>query len=96
MSFRSKKEFLGFSSIINQFKFLCTLAYSHQLFYELRFSLTRWKKIRELGIDKVLVVCDADNIGSARTITKNGGFEDVCFTEKDGNVVRRFWIDFKE
>ncbi|WP_079508580.1 GNAT family N-acetyltransferase [Mesobacillus jeotgali] len=54
------------------------------------------EKTREIGIDKVLVVCDADNIGSARTITKNGGVEDVSFIEKDGNVVKRFWIELKD
>lgn len=52
-------------------------------------------KTKELGIDKVLVVCDADNIGSARTIINNGGAEDVSFTEEDGNIVRRFWIQNK-
>ncbi|WHX42412.1 GNAT family N-acetyltransferase [Mesobacillus sp. AQ2] len=51
------------------------------------------EKTKELGIEKVLVVCDAVNIGSARTIINNGGVEDVSFTEEDGNVVRRFWIE---
>jgi predicted acetyltransferase len=50
------------------------------------------EKTNELGIDRVLVVCDATNIASERTIVKNGGKEDVSFTEKDGNVVKRFWI----
>ncbi len=49
-------------------------------------------KTKDLGIDKVLVVCDADNIGSTRTILNNGGVEDASFTEEDGNVVKRFWI----
>lgn len=51
------------------------------------------KVSRELGIEKVLVVCDESNIASARTIMKNGGVEDRSFTEGDGNVVRRFWIE---
>lgn len=50
-------------------------------------------KCKELGIHRVLVTCDADNIGSAKTILHNGGIEDSSFTEDDGNVVRRFWID---
>jgi predicted acetyltransferase len=50
-------------------------------------------KTKELGIEKVLVVCDADNIASERTILKNGGKEDVSFTEENGNVVKRFWIE---
>lgn len=51
------------------------------------------EKTRELGIEKVLVVCDAANIASKRTILKNGGKQDVSFTEEDGNVVNRFRID---
>lgn len=51
------------------------------------------QKSRELGLDKVLVVCDQGNIGSEKTILKNGGRFDSEFTEEDGNVVRRFWID---
>lgn len=51
------------------------------------------EKTRKLGIDKVLVVCDATNIASERTILKNGGQQDVSFTEKDGNIVKRYWIE---
>lgn len=53
------------------------------------------KKTDNLGIDKVLVVCDATNEGSAKTILHNGGLEDEQFVEESGNVVRRFWIDRK-
>ena len=51
------------------------------------------KKCDELGIHRVLVTCNDDNIGSAKTILKNGGVEDKSFIEEDGTVVRRFWID---
>lgn len=47
---------------------------------------------RELGISKALVVCDAVNVASERTIRNNGGIQDVDFTEENGNVVKRFWI----
>ena len=41
----------------------------------------------ELGIDRVLVTCDSDNVPSARTIENGGGvFED----ERNGK--RRYWI----
>jgi len=41
----------------------------------------------ELGIDRVLVACDDDNVASARTIEMNGGvLEDVR------DDVRRYWI----
>lgn len=43
---------------------------------------------RTLGIDRVLVTCDDDNIGSARVIEANGGvLEDVR------DRMRRYWID---
>ncbi|MGZ4159398.1 MAG: GNAT family N-acetyltransferase [Neobacillus sp.] len=50
------------------------------------------EKVKDLGIKKALVVCDADNLASERTILKNGGIPDVSFIEEDGNVVKRFWI----
>ncbi|RSD28847.1 GNAT family N-acetyltransferase [Mesobacillus subterraneus] len=53
------------------------------------------EKTKELGIEKVLVVCDADNVASERTILRNGGKEDASFTEENGNVVKRFWIEQK-
>lgn len=50
-------------------------------------------KAGELGIEKALVVCDDVNIASERTIRRNGGREDNPYTEEDGNVIRRFWIE---
>lgn len=50
------------------------------------------EKAKDLGINKVLVVCDADNTGSKKTILKNGGIQDTDYIEEDGNVVNRFWI----
>ncbi|WP_336788805.1 GNAT family N-acetyltransferase [Paenibacillus sp. MMO-177] len=50
-------------------------------------------KTRELGIQRVLVCCDESNVASARTILNNGGVEDTSFTEENGNVIRRFWIE---
>ncbi|MBM6996007.1 GNAT family N-acetyltransferase [Paenibacillus sp. DXFW5] len=55
----------------------------------LRLSLVEAKK---LGIEDVLVVCDAWNIASERTILKNGGRADVDYIEEDGIVIRRYWI----
>lgn len=51
------------------------------------------EKAKELGIRKVLVVCDAANVGSEKTILNNGGLRDSDFIEEDGNVVKRFWIE---
>lgn len=52
-------------------------------------------KAGDLGIERALVVCDAVNTASERTIRKNGGIEDHEYIEKDGNVIRRFWLDTK-
>ncbi|MEU9859787.1 GNAT family N-acetyltransferase [Streptomyces sp. NPDC047971] len=46
---------------------------------------------RALGLARVLVTCDDDNIASARTIERNGGvLEDVRETELGRK--RRYWI----
>ncbi|MGE6487129.1 GNAT family N-acetyltransferase [Paenisporosarcina sp. NPDC076898] len=50
------------------------------------------EKTRDLGIERALVVCDAINVGSEKTIQKNGGIEDTNFVEDDGNVIKRYWI----
>ncbi|EST56659.1 GCN5 family N-acetyltransferase [Brevibacillus panacihumi W25] len=50
------------------------------------------QKAKELGIEKALVVCDATNLASERTILKNGGMADESFVEEDGNIVKRYWI----
>lgn len=50
---------------------------------------------KAMGLDKVLLVCDKDNIGSERTIRKNGGVFESEFTEDNGNVVKRLWIDLR-
>lgn len=49
-------------------------------------------KTQELGIERVLIVCDAWNIASEKTILKNGGVQDTDFIEVNGNVVKRFWV----
>lgn len=47
---------------------------------------------KNLGINKVLMVCNKDNIASRKTIQKNGGiFENEV--EVDGIVEQRFWIE---
>lgn len=55
----------------------------------LMYSLVEAKK---LGIEDVLVVCDAWNIASEKTIIKNGGRADIDYIEEDGNVIKRYWI----
>ena len=50
-------------------------------------------KARELGIEKVLVICNKDNVGSKKTIRNNGGIQGSSYTDENGNVLLRFWID---
>lgn len=49
---------------------------------------------RRLGIDRVLVTCDDDNVGSIKTIEKNGGvLENVVVGPDLGAPKRRYWIN---
>lgn len=50
------------------------------------------EKCKELGIDKVLIVCDKTNIGSMKTIVNNGGILENEI-EVDGNIEQRYWIN---
>ncbi|MPM79733.1 hypothetical protein SDC9_126774 [bioreactor metagenome] len=46
---------------------------------------------RKLGIEKVLMVCNKDNVGSAKSIIKNGGILENEISV-DGNIEQRYWI----
>ena len=46
---------------------------------------------RKMGLSKVLMVCDQENIASARTIQKNGGVLENEVTV-DGVPEQRYWI----
>lgn len=50
-------------------------------------------KLREMGIDKILVTCAADNIGSMKTILANGGILENEIPNGKGELVKRFWIN---
>ena len=49
---------------------------------------------RKLGIRKVLMVCDKDNIGSAKSIQNNGGILENEI-EVGGVVEQRYWINLE-
>lgn len=52
------------------------------------------ERCRELGIERVLVTCDDDNIGSYRTIEGAGGvLENVVQDDEGGAAKRRYWIE---
>jgi len=47
---------------------------------------------KQLGLDRVLITCDKDNAGSAKTIIKNGGvFENEIYEEE--KITQRYWIE---
>jgi predicted acetyltransferase len=53
------------------------------------------KKCRDLHIDKVMITCAKNNIGSAKTIKNNGGIlhsEDIEGIEE----FQRYWIDLSK
>lgn len=48
---------------------------------------------REIGLNRVLITCNAANEGSRRTIIKNGGMFDGVVHEPNENVdIERYWI----
>lgn len=47
---------------------------------------------KELGLNKVLITCDKINLGSAKTIIKNGGILENEVIE-DGELTQRYWIE---
>ncbi|MBQ7172033.1 MAG: GNAT family N-acetyltransferase [Clostridia bacterium] len=47
---------------------------------------------RKLGIGRVLMTCDKTNIGSAKSIVKNGGVLENEFVNSDGEIEQRYWI----
>ena len=49
------------------------------------------QECRKLGINRVLMCCDRNNIGSAKSIIRNGGVLENEVVE-DGVPVQRYWI----
>ena len=47
-----------------------------------------------LGFERLLLVCDEDNIASEKVIRKCGGiFEDQRYDDDEGEFVKRYWIN---
>lgn len=49
------------------------------------------KECKKLGIDRVLMCCDKENVGSAKSIQKNGGVLENEI-EENGTIEQRYWI----
>jgi predicted acetyltransferase len=47
---------------------------------------------RSYGIDRVLVTCDDDNVGSATVIERCGGAVESMIVGEEGKPMRRYWI----
>ncbi|MBQ3229610.1 MAG: GNAT family N-acetyltransferase [Clostridia bacterium] len=50
------------------------------------------EECKKLGIKRVLMVCDKENVGSAKSIKNNGGILENEITV-DGCVEQRYWIE---
>lgn len=50
------------------------------------------EKCKVLGIDKVLMVCSKNNIGSAKSIKNNGGILENEIIDNE-EIEQRYWID---
>jgi predicted acetyltransferase len=51
------------------------------------------EECRKINLDRVLMVCDKQNIASAKSILKNGGVLENEI-EVDGKIEQRYWITF--
>ena len=49
------------------------------------------EECKKLGINRVLMTCDKNNIGSAKSIINNGGVLENE-VEEDGHIEQRYWI----
>lgn len=47
-----------------------------------------------IGLEKILVICEKDNIASAKIIVSCGGeIEDEVKSKENGKILQRYWID---
>lgn len=51
------------------------------------------EKAHSIGIEQALIVCDAWNEASRRTIVRANGVKDDDFVEEDGNLILRYWVE---
>lgn len=55
------------------------------------------EKANEIGLEKVLVGCRVENIGSSKVIENNGGiYENNYYDEITGKTYKRYWINIEE
>lgn len=54
------------------------------------------EECKKLGIQRVLVVCYKDNIGSRKSIEKNGGILENEIPAENNKIDQRYWISLKK
>ena len=54
------------------------------------------EECKKLGIHRVLMTCDKDNIGSAKSILNNGGVLENEVVNEDGVLEQRYWISLSD
>jgi predicted acetyltransferase len=55
------------------------------------------EKARDLGLRRVRITCDTDNLASARIIEKNGGNLDrQVISEYSGVLISQYWIELQD
>ena len=100
------EEFIGEISI-RHYLTDSLLRYGGHIGYGIRYS--KWnsgygtkmlalalKKAKHMGLNKVLITCDEDNIGSAKVIENNGGvLENIIENTIEGKKIytKRYWIE---
>ena len=60
--------------------------------YATRMIALAVKLLTEQGLNRVLITCDRDNVGSAGAIRSNGGVIENEIVGENGNIVQRYWI----
>jgi predicted acetyltransferase len=52
------------------------------------------EKAKGIGLTRVFVTCDTDNVASARIIEKNGGrLQGQVISERSGKLINQYWIE---
>ena len=54
------------------------------------------EECKKLGIHRVLMTCDKDNIGSAKSIMNNGGVLENEVVNEEGVPEQRYWISLSD
>ncbi len=52
-------------------------------------------KLLKMGIKKVLVTCDTDNVISQKVILRNNGILENQTVDEDGVPINRYWIEIR-